>query len=141
MTASLRVVSGLAVAPDGNILMGKRPKGKKRGELWELPGGKLDLGESPEQALAREWKEELCVDVEVGDFIASAALHLEVSFFIDVYEVRLYRDERWGNITAMAHDQVRWVDPQHMIENEPCSPAFYLHWPYVRTWMGVGVPR
>lgn len=138
MTASLRVVSGLAVAPDGNILMGKRPKGKKRGELWELPGGKLDQGEEPRQALEREWEEELGIKVVAGEFVASAVLHLEVSFFIELYEVQLYMGERWGNIVPHAHTDIQWMNPAVAIENEPCSPAFYLHWPFIRTWMGLG---
>lgn len=134
----LRVVSGLAVLDDGKVLMGLRPKGKPRSGLWELPGGKLETHEEPRAALEREWKEELGLDVKAYEFIAGATLQLEVDVFIDLYEVRLARHEKWSRMVAHAHDHLNWIDPIHAMTYEPCSPAFYLHWPYIRRWLGVG---
>lgn len=58
----LIVVAGIAVRDDA-VLMAQRPAGKHLAGLWEFPGGKLDAGETPEQALSREFREELSVDV------------------------------------------------------------------------------
>lgn len=131
-----RVVSGVLVDPSGDILMGLRPMGKKRGGLWELPGGKVDEFEEPRAALEREWKEELDLDVVAGDFIASTILDVEVTLFIELYEVRL--KSHVYTIKNNAHTQVTWKDPRHAMEYEPCSPAYYLHYPHLARWLGLG---
>ena len=50
------------VDPDGRVLIAQRPEGKSMAGLWEFPGGKVDAGETPEQALVRELHEELGVE-------------------------------------------------------------------------------
>ena len=61
----LIVVAGV-LHREGKILAYRRPMNKKLGGKWEFPGGKVEEGENPEQALAREWKEELGIAVQVG---------------------------------------------------------------------------
>ena len=70
----IEVVGGI-ICRDGKYLLGKRPLGKSQGGLWEFVGGKIEPGETPEQALVRECMEELGVEVapeegEVGEIIA-----------------------------------------------------------------------
>lgn len=61
----LRVVAGVIPSRSGNrILISRRPAGKHQGGLWEFPGGKIDAGETPAEALARELAEELAIAVE-----------------------------------------------------------------------------
>lgn len=55
----VHVVAAALVAADGRILLAQRPPGKSLAGQWEFPGGKLEPGESPEAALARELEEEL----------------------------------------------------------------------------------
>jgi 8-oxo-dGTP diphosphatase len=55
----ITVVAAVLMEPDGKILLAQRPLHKAHGGLWEFPGGKLDAGESPEEALCRELEEEL----------------------------------------------------------------------------------
>jgi 8-oxo-dGTP diphosphatase len=57
------VAVGVLVQPDGRYLLAQRPAGKPYEGYWEFPGGKLELGESVEAALARELHEELGIDV------------------------------------------------------------------------------
>ena len=57
-------VSAIAlIDSDGRILLAERPQGKAMGGMWEFPGGKIEVGETPEQALIRELQEELAIDV------------------------------------------------------------------------------
>jgi len=65
-TAQLPIVTVVAAAlidADGRVLLAQRPAHKEHGGLWEFPGGKIHLGETPEAALIRELKEELGIDV------------------------------------------------------------------------------
>jgi 8-oxo-dGTP diphosphatase len=61
------VVSAGVVIEDDHVLITLRKKGSHLAELWEFPGGKVEEGESPQRALARELQEELGIEVQVGD--------------------------------------------------------------------------
>jgi 8-oxo-dGTP diphosphatase len=60
------VVAAALSQPDGRVLMQRRPHGKQHGGLWEFPGGKVEKGESPPFALARELEEELGIVLDPG---------------------------------------------------------------------------
>ena len=64
-------IVGTAIITDaeGRVLIGQRPEGKALPGLWEFPGGKQEDGETVEQCIVREIKEELDVDCLVGDFL------------------------------------------------------------------------
>src|SRR5208283_4417728 len=62
----LLVVAAALVDADGRVLISQRPAGKQLAGLWEFPGGKIDPGERPERALARELAEELGIDACVS---------------------------------------------------------------------------
>lgn len=78
----------------GTVLVQQRPPGASRGLLWEFPGGKVEPGESDAQALARECREELGVEVEVGA-IAAQNLHAYADLEVELalYECRLLAGE------------------------------------------------
>ncbi|MFM1815051.1 MAG: hypothetical protein RLZ98_1746 [Pseudomonadota bacterium] len=57
------VAAAALVDRDNRVLIAQRPQGKSMAGLWEFPGGKVDPGETPEQALIRELKEELSIEV------------------------------------------------------------------------------
>ena len=62
--AAVEVAVGILIRPDGRFLLTSRPPGKVYAGFWEFPGGKLEPGESVEQALARELHEELGVTLD-----------------------------------------------------------------------------
>ena len=135
MTApSPRVVSGALLSSDRtHVLMGLRKPSGKRPYLWELPGGKLEPGEVPEVALVREWLEELDFAIKPVAYVATAFLDVEISFHIDLYIVEPV--VQGGEPSALDHTELRWIRPFDAVQNLPCSPAFYLHYPHLRRWM------
>ncbi len=62
-SSRMQVAVGVLIRPDGHFLLTTRPHGKAYAGYWEFPGGKIEAGESVEQALSRELKEELGIEV------------------------------------------------------------------------------
>ena len=109
------VVCGVIGDADGRYLVCRRPLGKHLGGLWEFPGGKVEPGESPRVALARELAEELGVDVAVGEALEPVVWHY------DRGPIRLlpYLCAIAGGIMhAREHDEVRWCAPAEFDELE-----------------------
>ena len=131
-----RVVSGLAVQ-DGKILMGKRPPNKLRPSLWETPGGKVEHGESALHALRREWQEELGIHIAVGPLISVAMFDLEMMFAVELYAVDASHVEL-SKAKAIDHTEIAWCNPRDMAKFHPCSPAFYVQYPQIRTYIAHG---
>lgn len=67
--ASVHVVAGVISDARGRILLARRTEGRDLAGLWEFPGGKVDPGETPEQALVRELREELGIEARVGEAV------------------------------------------------------------------------
>jgi 8-oxo-dGTP diphosphatase len=119
-----RVVLVVAVAlidAQGRILLARRPEGKKMAGLWEFPGGKVEPGETPEAALARELREELGIEVNPRDFAPFVfASHAYDSFHL-LMPVFLCR--RWhGEPRAREGQKLAWVAPADLVEY-PMPPA------------------
>ncbi len=103
-------VAGLAVR-DGQILVVRRLPGGSLGGKWELPGGKVEAGETHEAALVREWREELDLSVEVGEQLGQAAfVHKGEEFRLYGYRVFPAGHEP----VLREHDHYRWVSPVDM---------------------------
>jgi 8-oxo-dGTP diphosphatase len=93
------------VVRNGKLLVLRRSSGSIAGS-WEFPGGKVDSGESPEQALARELREELGVKAEVREELARASFEHRNRHF----ELRAFRVELDGTGFVLTdHDAVRWL--------------------------------
>ena len=65
----LWVVAVALIDPVGRVLLQQRPPGKSLAGLWEFPGGKIEPGEGPEDALIREVREELGIEIDPGDLM------------------------------------------------------------------------
>ncbi len=101
------IVAALALTPDGNVLLTRRPEGKPHPGQWELPGGKVEAGESPESALRRELVEELGCDARIGAI--ESVLHHDYEAFEVV--ILVYRVELLGVPQPLEVAEVRWVAP------------------------------
>jgi 8-oxo-dGTP diphosphatase len=115
------VVAVALIDPDGRVLIAKRPEGKQLAGMWEFPGGKVEPGERPEQALIRELKEELGIDVNeacLAPFVFAS--HAYESFHL---LMPLYLCRRWsGVVTANEHAGLAWVKP-NKLSDYPMPPA------------------
>ncbi|RYD19172.1 MAG: (deoxy)nucleoside triphosphate pyrophosphohydrolase [Verrucomicrobiaceae bacterium] len=104
------VVCGVIENAEGLFLACQRPEGKHLGGLWEFPGGKVDAGESPREALARELREELAVEVEVGKALSPvvwdyAGKRIRLLPFLCTIT--------GGELQALEHQAMRWCAPTH----------------------------
>lgn len=119
-------VTAAVIERDGLILIARRPPGRHLAGMWEFPGGKIEPGESPEEALYRELTEELCIHTEIGDLIASA-IHDDGRIFIELMAYRVQHLS--GEIVMNDHDAFAWVAP-HELHAYTLAPAdrFLLHY-------------
>jgi len=117
----LLVVAAALVDADNRVLLAERPKGKALEGLWEFPGGKIDAGERPEDALIRELKEELGIAVK-------AACLAPLTFASHSYEdfhllMPLFICRKWeGFVRPLDGQALKWVRPKDL-RNYPMPPA------------------
>jgi 8-oxo-dGTP diphosphatase len=111
MADSMRIVLVVACAlidPDGRVLIAQRPPGKQMAGLWEFPGGKIEAGERPEDALIRELKEELSITVKeacLAPFTFASHSYSDFHLLMPLYVCR-----RWeGTVSSQEHSAIKWV--------------------------------
>ena len=90
----------------GKFFIARRINGGSMGNKWEFPGGKVNNGESDQEALKREYLEELGVEITVGDFLGSAVFeHRGLKRHLRAYHVSFAVPK----CTLMEHTQWRWA--------------------------------
>jgi 8-oxo-dGTP diphosphatase len=128
------LVSAVAlIDQDGRILIAKRPDGKSMAGLWEFPGGKVELGETPEEALVRELSEELgiktwnsCLAPMTFASHAYEDFHLLMPLFVC---------RKWEGIVIPKEEQeLKWVYSSEL-KNYPMPPADKPLIPILRDWI------
>ncbi len=121
------VVAGL-LQKEGKVLLAKRPAHKKRGGLWEFPGGKVEEGEAPQEALRRELLEELGILVEVGEEVAVVDHdYPEVAIRLICFSCQI----KEGEPRALEGQELGWFEPEE-IDNISLAPADVSLWRNLR---------
>jgi len=124
------VAAAALVDRDNRILLARRPPGKSMAGLWEFPGGKVETGETPEQALRRELFEELTIDV-CEDCLApfTFASHRYETFHL---LMPLYLCRQWdGLIVPREGQEIAWVRV-HSLTDYPMPAADLPLIPFLR---------
>jgi 8-oxo-dGTP diphosphatase len=122
--ADLPVVLVVAVAlvdVDGRVLLAQRPEGKSMAGLWEFPGGKVHVGEAPEDALIRELEEELGIDVAascLAPFTFASHRYADFHLLMPLYVCRKWQ----GTVTPREGQLLAWVRPARLADY-PMPPA------------------
>jgi len=108
-------VTAAILEKDGRIIIAQRKSSDHLSGKWELPGGKIEPGETPEECLARELKEEFDIDVIIGEFLGSNVHHYD---HISI-ELMAYRAS-WvgGTISMNDHKAYRWVTVDQLSDFE-----------------------
>ena len=115
------VVAVALVDSDNRVLIAQRPEGKAMAGLWEFPGGKIEPGEAPEDALIRELREELDIEVK-------AACLAPLTFASHAYNdfhllMPLYVCRKWqGFVRAREGQALKWALPK-ALRDFPMPPA------------------
>ena len=128
------LVSAVAlIDKDGRVLIAKRPDGKSMAGLWEFPGGKVEIGETPEQALVRELSEELGIKTWNSCLAPlTFASHSYEKFHL---LMPLFACRRWEGIAlAKEKQELKWVYSNEL-KNYPMPPADIPLIPILRDWI------
>lgn len=117
MSERIHVAAAAIVNEDDEVLIARRPEHLHQGGLWEFPGGKLERGEEPEQALVRECHEELGVELgAMRRLIRVPYDYHDRSVLLDVWRVDAWDGEPHG----AEHQAVRWAKIDSL--NPDCFP-------------------
>lgn len=115
------VVAAALVDSEGRVLIAQRPEGKQLAGQWEFPGGKVEPGETPEEALIRELDEELGITVKracLAPFVFASHTYDDFHLLMPLFLIR-----RWeGEPESREHKALKWVRPNQM-RDYPMPPA------------------
>ena len=128
------LVSAVAlIDKDARILIAKRPNGKSMSGLWEFPGGKVEPGETPEQALVRELSEELGIKTWnscLAPLTFASHAYEEFHLLMPLFVCRKWE----GIVFPKEKQELKWVYSREL-KNYPMPPADTPLIPILRDWI------
>ena len=103
---------------DGDrFLICQRPEHKARGLLWEYVGGKVEAGETKQEALIRECREELGITISVGDvFMDVVHEYPDITVHLTLFHAQIVN----GEIKLLEHNAVAWITPDEIPDYSFC---------------------
>ena len=117
----LLVAACALIDADGRVLISERPSGKQLAGTWEFPGGKVEPGETPEETVVRELREEIGVETKIACLAPlTFASHAYDSFHLlmPLFVCRRF----WGTAMPLEGQRLKWVRPRDL-RNYPMPPA------------------
>ena len=103
---------------DGKFLICQRPKEKARGLLWEFAGGKVEPGETKQQALVREIQEELGAKIDVGEvFMEVNHVYPDITIHLTLFHARLRPGE---TLHRLEHNDLRFITADEIPQFDFC---------------------
>ena len=112
----VEVVAALIWQGD-KFMICQRPAHKARGLLWEFVGGKVEQGETKEQALIRECKEELNILLSVGDiFMDVVHEYPDITVYLTLFNATIVD----GEPQKLEHNDIQWISPSEISKYEFC---------------------
>ena len=112
----IEVVAALIWDKD-RFLICQRPKKKARGLLWEYVGGKVEPGETKQEALIRECREELDVTITVGDvFMDVVHEYPDITVHLTLFHASIAE----GTIRLLEHNAIAWITPAEIPDYDFC---------------------
>lgn len=115
----INVVAAIIINEEGKILITQRNLKKSQGGLWEFPGGKIESGETKEQAIVREIKEELDVNIRADQYIDEKVFNYPEK---DINLIAIKCSILNGNIVLKEHEDAKWVTSDELV-NYNFAPA------------------
>ena len=119
----MKEVTAGIIIDNNKILIAQRGANEKLAGKWEFPGGKIELDETPQECLKREIKEELEVDIEVGDYLGESIYTYPngeinlIAYFATVVD---------GDIKLSVHDKIEWITIGEIDEYDFAAADIYF---------------
>ena len=115
----INVVAAVIQNEEGKILIAQRNLKKSQGGLWEFPGGKIEPNETKEEAIIREIKEEMDIDIETKKFIDQKIFNYPDK---DINLIAIECKQIKGDIKLNEHEDFKWVN-KNELKNFNFAPA------------------
>lgn len=116
-------VTAAVIEKEGMVLIARKPFPFKN-PYWEFPGGKAEEGETLEECLKREIREELGIEIKVGECLCAEKHIVDHSKAITLYAFRAEYVN--GDVFLSDHEEIRWVKPENLLQYKFPRPDLHI---------------